>query len=71
MKGLASCCLPKGINALGRLKLEGRGTNASPGDGEVGKGFKLCAYEVWVTEEREALCTLLWSRKGASPGAFS
>lgn len=40
-------------------------------DGEVGKGFKLCAYEVWVTEEREALCTLLWSRKGASPGAFS
>ena len=41
MKGLASCWLPKGINALGRLKLEGRETNVSPGDGEVGKEIRV------------------------------
>lgn len=46
MKGLTSCWLLKVtsvlmvINALGRLKLEGRGTNASPGDAEVGKEIR-------------------------------
>lgn len=30
----------------------------------------MCVSEVWVTEEIQALYTLLWSLERASPGAF-